>query len=124
MRPQVIAHCSAILLVLNLAPAVSPADQPDSSWRIADNPHAALVSGTYVGHWRDGPPLVETVQMVTPDMITLQRHNYASSPVTLRLVAPGVFRDRDGNLLTLVSATRLIWTDRQGQTTVTYDRAD
>ncbi|WP_417210011.1 hypothetical protein [Antarctobacter sp.] len=124
MPPHAIARCCAILLVLNLAPERSQADPPDGPWRGADGPQAALVSGTYVGQWRDGPPLVETVQMVTPDMITLQRHSYASSPVTFRLVAPGVFRDRDGNLLTLVSATRLIWTDRQGQTAVTFDRAD
>jgi hypothetical protein len=91
---------------------------------VAEIHHGVLVSGLYSGQWGDGRTMVETVQMVTPDMITLQRHVYSSSPVTFRRVEAGLFRDRQGNTLTLLSATRIRWTDSGGRHSVTFDRTD
>ncbi len=84
----------------------------------------AVVSGVYTGQWRDGRILIQTVTMITPDMITLQRHAYSSSPVTYRRAQPDLFRDRNGNTLTLIGAERLIWRDGAARNEVTYDRAD
>jgi hypothetical protein len=121
------AHLFVLILAVPLAPPRVVADEANPfgpAMVIAESHYRALVSGTFVGHWHDGRPMLETIQMVTPDMITMQRHSYSSSPVTFRLIDAGVFRDRDGNILTLVSATRIRWTDKHGRNTVTFDRVE
>lgn len=84
----------------------------------------ALVGGTYVGEWPDGRSLTVTTRMLTPDMITLQRQSYSSTPVTYRRVEPGRFRDRNGNSLIVMGPTRIEWVDDKGRNRVTFDRAE
>ncbi|MGP6089807.1 hypothetical protein [Antarctobacter jejuensis] len=114
------------LLALSGLPAWSETVGTNSA-PVGDGPsmdiaQQALVSGRYSGQWHDGRTLAQTIVMITPDMITLQRHAYSSTPVTFRRVEPDLFRDRDGNTLTLIDPERVIWRDRAGDLSVVYTR--
>ncbi|SMX50788.1 hypothetical protein [Maliponia aquimaris] len=125
MRPRLPLPCRALLCVLPMnAPADTPTPAPKPRVAQAEAGQVGLVSGTYVGTWVDGRRLVVTAQMLTQDMITLQRHAYSSAPVTFRRVAPTLFQDRDGNTLTLVSPVHLVWRDLRGRTPVSYAREE
>lgn len=125
MRALALPMCLYVFLVPAFLVSAFPVQaEPDSLGALAaETPIVALVSGTYVGQWSDGKPIIQMIQMLTPDMITTQRRAYSSSPVTFRLVGAGIFRDRHGNTLTLVSATRIRWADSEGRNSVLFDRS-
>jgi hypothetical protein len=81
---------------------------------------AGLTPGTYLGQWTDGQVLRQILRVIGPDMITLQRQGYSSPPVPYHRIALDRFQSGNGNSLTVISATRLRWTNFNG-TGVIYD---
>jgi hypothetical protein len=81
---------------------------------------AGITGGTYLGHWTDGQELRQILRVIGPDMITLQRQGYSSPPVPYHRIAQDRFQSGNGNSLTVISATRLRWTNANG-TSVIYD---
>lgn len=79
-----------------------------------------ITPGTYLGHWSDGSALRNTLRVIGPDMITLQRLGYSSQPVPYLRIAQNLFRSDTGNVLAVLGPTRLRWTNTDG-TSVIYD---
>ena len=79
-----------------------------------------VVEGRYLGHWHDGRPLHETIRVIGPDLITMERHGSSALPVPFHRTAPGIFTSASGSTLTVVTPTRLLWTDGAGGAIVTY----
>ena len=121
MRPCPTAALIGAVLS-QLAPTALPAEPLPVAPPPFEKPQEVLVSGQYAAEWPEGHRLVVTIQMVTPDLITLQRHSYSSVPVTFRRVDKGVFRDRQGNSLSLQGPARLTWTDPTQEISVTFQR--
>lgn len=112
----------ALIGAVFLAPAALSAEPLPVDPVPFEDPQEVPVSGTYAADWPEGQRLIVTIQMVTPDLITLQRHSYSSLPVAFRRVDKRLFRDRKGNSLSLQSPTRMTWTDRNQETSVTFRR--
>ncbi|WP_306044989.1 hypothetical protein [Nioella sp. MMSF_3534] len=81
---------------------------------------AGITGGTYLGQWADGQELRQILRVIGPDLITLQRQGYSSPPVPYHRIALDRFQSGNGNSLTVISATRLRWTNANG-TGVIYD---
>ena len=54
-------------------------------------------------------------------LVTLQRLGYSSPPVPYQRIARDSFQSSTGNTLTMLSATRLLWTSAGG-TSVIYEQ--
>ena len=75
---------------------------------------AGVTPGTYLGQWSDGSALRNTLRVISPDMITLQRQGYSTPPVPYHRIAQDRFQSGTGNSLTVVDPTRLRWTNSSG----------
>ena len=78
--------------------------------------------GLYRGEWPDGRILTETLRVIGPDMITLQRQGYSTPPLPFRRTSLAQFRNANGSTLTVETPTRLRWTNSGGGNVVIYTR--
>ena len=94
--------------------------QSQLATRTAQAAQAGVTPGTYLGQWSDGRALRNSVRVIGPDMITLQRQGYSTPPVPYHRIAQDRFQSGNGNSLTVITATRLRWTNASG-TSVIYE---
>jgi len=92
------------------------------AWPVPLHPvqHSIPFEGTYLGYWHDGRALFETVAVISPDLLTLTRHDHTAQPVAFLRVAPGRYRAAGGHMLTVLSPTALRWQDTAGGEPVIY----
>lgn len=106
-----------IVLLFALIPALPtradllPAQPAGRTTQVAS---AGITPGTYLGQWSDGRELRNTLRVISPDMITLQRQGYSTAPLPYHRIGPTRFQSGTGNNLTVLGPARLRWTNAAG----------
>lgn len=83
---------------------------------------AAPVPGTYRGIWPDGRVVLQTLRVISPDLITLTAGDHGAQPVAYRMLSPGLFANAGGALLSVTGPGVLRWSGTGNAKGVTYRR--
>ena len=93
---------------------------PQTAAQVLQARTAGFVPGDYTAHWEDGRELVDTILILSPDLITLQRQGSSGAPQTFQRIDAGLFRNSAGATLTVLTPTELVWADATGEISVLY----